>query len=53
LGLGLTHKLINRVFRKLRVHTRQEVVRRWWICSRCSNWSVRPTRALDARNEAA
>jgi DNA-binding NarL/FixJ family response regulator len=44
LGLGLTHKLINRVFRKLRVHTRHEVVDRWRLCSRCSNWSVRPAR---------
>jgi DNA-binding NarL/FixJ family response regulator len=41
---GLTHKLINRVFRRLRVHSRQELVQRWLICSRCSKWTVRSTR---------
>jgi DNA-binding NarL/FixJ family response regulator len=38
MGMGLTHKLVNRVFRKLRVHSRHEAVQRWLLCSRCSNW---------------
>jgi DNA-binding NarL/FixJ family response regulator len=41
---GLTHKLINRVFRRLRVHSRQELVPRWLQCSRCSHWGLRRTR---------
>jgi DNA-binding NarL/FixJ family response regulator len=41
---SLAHKLVNRVFRKLRVHNRQEAVSRWLICSRCSNWIVRGVR---------
>jgi DNA-binding NarL/FixJ family response regulator len=51
LGMGLTHKLVNRVFRKLGVHSRQELVRRWLICSRCSNWTACPTRLPPARQE--
>jgi DNA-binding NarL/FixJ family response regulator len=51
IGMGLTHKLVNRVFRKLGVHSRQELVRRWLICSRCSNWTACPTRAMPARQE--
>jgi two-component system, NarL family, response regulator LiaR len=41
---SLAHKLVNRVFRKLRVHNRQEAVSRWLICSRCSNWIIRGVR---------
>jgi DNA-binding NarL/FixJ family response regulator len=40
---GLTHKLVNRVFRRLRVHTRLELVPRWLRCSRCSHWALRRT----------
>jgi DNA-binding NarL/FixJ family response regulator len=40
LSPGLTHKLINRVFQKLGVHSRHELVQRWLLCSRCANWTV-------------
>jgi DNA-binding NarL/FixJ family response regulator len=45
LSQGLAHKLVNRVFRKLHVRSRQDAMRRWVTCSRCPNWSLRGQRS--------